>query len=244
MARAVPTPGGGGTPFAKLVDLGDTIVGAYGGSLMRQQRNYKTGDPEWKDEAKTKPRREEVLWLVAMPGTTAKTGNIEKGDLVAVDVEDVIRYAVAGFKWGQIIDGRSSLPAFSGFKAGQICSSDVYTFKLIGWSAATENVAGAQKAGFTVADGRIIMRTQDEKDQYVLARSRQNQPTGVGSDLEITVRRIDQAAEKRFEQLADELFDSKPWERTEAAAGASDEGHASQAPAMAGGGNPNWEEPF
>lgn len=237
---AIPTQTTTSTPFAKLVEIGDTIVGAYGGSLVRQMRNFKSGEAEWKDTEKTKPRQEEVLWLVAMPGTTAKVGNVEKGDLAPIEAEAVIRYAVSGFKWGQVIEARNNLPAAFGFRAGQTCSSDVYGIRLIGWSASTENAEGARKAGFTVVDGRIQMRSQEDKEKYVLARARANQPTGVGTDLEITVRRIDQATEKRFEQLADELYMSKPWEQTASTAPAAEYTPAGPHPADSA----DWEEPF
>lgn len=210
---AIATPSVSSTPFAKLVSVGDTLVGAYGGSLTRQRHKFQA--PEtllFKDNGK--PLLEEVLYLVAMPGTTAKTGDAEKGTVAVIEPEAVVRYSVSGFKWGQVIEARKGLPAFSGFGASQTCSSDVYTFRLVGWSVGTDNPEAAGRAGFTVVDKRIVIREEADLDRYVLQRTKAGQNANVGKDLEVTIRRIDQTAEKRFEQLADELYLSKPWERT------------------------------
>lgn len=228
MPRAVNTTTS--APFVKLVDLGDTIVGAFAGSAQRQIVNFKTRLPEWKDEEKKIPRREEILHLVAMPGTTAHVGTDDQG-YTPIEPGDHVRYSVQGFQWSQVIQGRKDLPAAHGFKAGQICSSDVYTIRLVGWSASTDNAAAATKAGFTVADGRIVMRSQQDKDAYVLARSRKNQSTGVGKDLEITLRRIELPNEQKWADLADELYDTKPWEGGATA--------SVDATASAGGGGPS-----
>lgn len=219
MARAADT-GGDGSPFAKFVELGDTLVGAFGSApreCKRQARNFDTGNPAVKDDGS--PRWEEVMYFVAMPGTTAKLGDAEKGFEV-IEEGDEVRFSVAGFKWGQVIDQRKALPAYAGFKAGQACSGDVYTITLSGWSAETKNAAAAEKAGFTVVDGRIVLRSQDAKDNYVLAQSRSGGNTNPAKDYTITIRRPT-ADEKRWEQAADELFERKPWQH---------------APAMAGGG--------
>lgn len=204
-----------GTPFAKLVELGDTLVGALGsdpGKSRRQARNFETKLPATKNDGS--PRFEEILHLVVMPGTTAKKGDPDTG------YEDFepgahVRYSVSGFKWGQVIDGRKNLPARAGFGAGVACSGDVYEITLIGWSAETKAADAATKAGFTVVDGRIVLKTQEEKDKYVLHQSRAGGNTNPGRDIAITVRRPNDD-EKAWEQKADELYLTKPWEASNA----------------------------
>lgn len=237
MAIAAPTTTS--TPFAKLVKLGDTLVGAWAGSGVRQQQNYESQTPRFKADGSK--LLEEINHFIAMPGTTAVTGNVDKGDLAPITPGDHVRYAVSGYKWGQVIDARKNLPAFAGFSAGQICSSDVYTFRLAGWSVATENPTGAQAAGFTVVDGRIVMRTEEELQNYVVARAKQGQPATVGKDIEITIRRIDQAAEKVWEQQADQLYITEPWK---AAAESTADTPAPATPATNADGNAWAEEPF
>lgn len=209
MARRAETGGATGAPFAKFVALGDTLVGAFAGGKTRQQKDFKKDELKWKDDRKTKPLLEEVMHFVAMPGTTARAGTAE----APTDIEPGthVRYAVSGFKWGQVIDQRKALPARAGFGAGESCSGDVYTITLVGWSAETDNPAGAAAAGFTVADGRIVLRTNEEHERWVLARVKAGQNTNAAKDFEVSVRRPSDA-EKRWEQAADELFDSKPWE--------------------------------
>lgn len=211
MARAADT-GGEGSPFAKFVDLDDTLIGAFGSSpreCRRQVRDYDTGEPEFKGDGK--PVWEEVMHFVAMPGTTAHTGDADKG-YEPIEEGSEVRFSVKGYKWGQVIDARKQLPPYAGFKAGQPCSGDVYTIRLAGWSAETKNVQAAEKAGFTVVDGRIILRSQEDKDRYVLAQSRNGGNTNPAKDYEVSIRRPN-PDEKRWEQAADELFDSAPWRR-------------------------------
>lgn len=218
MARGADSGGAGGAPFAKFVDLGDTLVGAFASApdqCRRQVRNYETKEPMVKPDGR--PVLEEVMWFIAMPGTTARTGNPEQG-FQAIAEGDHVRLSVSGYKWGQVIQARRALPAYAGFAAGAACSGDVYTIRLAGWSAETKNPAGAQQAGFTVVEGRIILRSQDEKDRYVLAQSRTGGNTNPAKDYEITIRRP-LPDEKRWEQAADELFDVKPWQRQPAAVG-------------------------
>ena len=223
MAKAADT-GGAGSPFVKFVDLGDRLVGAFGSSpreCKRQARNFDTGNPATRDDGR--PVWEEVLHFIAMPGTTAKTGSADSGwDSIAEG--DEVRFSVQGYKWGQVIDGRKNLPPYAGFKAGQACSGDVYTIRLVGWSAETKNAQAAQNAGFTVVDGRIVLRTQEEKDRYILAQSRSGGNTNPAKDYEFTIRRPN-ADEKRWEQAADELFDRKPWARTPATVGGGSDEH-------------------
>lgn len=217
MARAADT-GGAGAPFVKFTDLGDTLIGAFGSSpreCKRQARNFDTGNPAVRDDGR--PVWEEVMYFIAMPGTTAKIGDAEHG-FEAIPEGSEVRFSVQGFKWGRVIDARKNLPPYSGFKAGQACSGDVYTIRLAGWSAETKNPTAAQNAGFTVVDGRIVLRSQEEKDRYVLAQSRSGGNTNPAKDYEITIRRPN-ADEKRWEQAADELFDSKPWARMPATVG-------------------------
>lgn len=232
MARQADIGGAGGLPFVKFNECGDTLVGAYGGGHVRQQNDFSTQKPKYKPDGTT-PAKELVGYFVAMPGTTAKTGKPE--DPQVIDDGDNVRLAFQGYKWGQVIEAQKALPAYSGFKAGTLCSGDVWTIRLIGWSAETANVAAAAKAGFTVVDGRIVLRSQEDKDRYVLAQSRTGGNTNPAKDFEITIRRPN-GDEKRWEQAGDELFDSKPWERS------------TPEPAMAGGGgggyNPDDDEPF
>lgn len=223
MARAADT-GGEGSPFAKFVDLGDTLVGAFGSApreCKRQVRNYDTGNPAVKDDGS--PKWEEVMYFIAMPGTTAKLGNADSGFEVIEEGAEV-RYSVSGFKWGQVIDARKALPPYSGFKAGQPCSGDVYTITLAGWSAETKNPAAAEKAGFAVQDGRIILRTEADREKYVLAQIKTGGNTNPAKDYTIAIRRPT-ADEKRWEQAADELFDRKPWTRVPAAVGGGSDEH-------------------
>lgn len=225
MARQADTGGAGGAPFAKFANAGDRLIGAFGGGKSRQQQDYES--KEFKTKPDGKPLLEEVMHFVAMPGTTAGTGNLAEG-LQQIDEGAHVRFAVAGFKWGQVIDARKQLPPHAGFKAGVPCSGDVYTITLVGWSAETKNPQAAVNAGFTVVEGRIVLRSQEDKDRYVLAQSRSGGNTNPARDYEITVRRPT-ADEKRWEQAGDELFDSKPWERQ---------------PAMAGGPAEDEPEPF
>lgn len=208
---AIATSSGTGTPFAKFRDIGDTLVGAHAskpGDCIRQQRDYKTQEPKFKDDGTT-PLKEEVLWLIAMPGTTAGTGDRENG-LTPIEPGDLVRFAVSGYKWGQVIDARKELPAQSGFRLGETATGDVYTITLVGWSAETKNAAAAAKAGFNVVDGRIVLRTQDEKDAYILAQSKAGGNTNPAVDYEITIRRPG-PADKAWEQRADETYLAKPW---------------------------------
>lgn len=218
MARAADT-GSSGPAFAKFTEIGDTLIGAFGSSpreCKRQARNFDTGNPAVKDDGT--PRWEEVMYFVAMPGTTAKTGDADKG-FEAIAEGDEVRFSVSGFKWGQVIDARKNLPPYSGFKAGQPCSGDVYTITLVGYSAEAKNAAAATAKGFTVVDGRIVLRSEDERERYVLAQVKAGGNTNPAKDYEITIRRPT-ADEKRWEQAADELFDRKPWTKQPAMAGA------------------------
>lgn len=207
----IPAQTTSSTPFAKLVELGDTLIGAYAGDVTRQRRQFGTGDPMLKADGR--PAKEEIIHLIAMPGTTAKTGSDESYQ--PIEPGDHVRYSVNGYKWGQVIDGRKALAAVPQFKvaAGRKASGDVYTFKLIGWSATTENPGAAQAAGFVVVDGRIVMRTDDEHERWVLNQIKKGANTNAGKDFEITVRRSG-PGDATWEAKADELYLTKPWERT------------------------------
>lgn len=214
MAQAIDSGSGGGAPFVKFNECGDTLVAAFAGGKSRQQQDFKTKELKFKDNGK--PLLEEVMHLVAMPGTTARTGEADSPQ--PIDDGAHVRFSVAGWKWGMVIDARKALPPYAGFPAGQSCSGDVYTITLVGWSAETENAAAATKAGFTVIDGRIVMRSREDKQRYVLAQSDRGGNTNPAKDYEITVRRPT-ADEKRWEQAADELYATKPWERATASVG-------------------------
>lgn len=218
MAIATET-GGTGSPFAKFNNAGDTLIGAFASdprACKRQARDFDSGDPKTKSDGS--PALEEVMYFIALPGTTATTGNAENG-FESVQPLDEVRFSVSGWKWGQVIDARKALPAANGFKAGQPCSGDIYTITLIGWSAETKNPAAAEKAGYTVTDGRIVLRSQEAKDSYVLAQSRQGGNTNPAKDYSITIRRPE-AADKAYEQAADALFLAKPWTKQATTAGA------------------------
>lgn len=206
MAIAEPTTSA--SPFAKFATHGQRIIGAYGGRQTRQQQNFDTKQPMFKADGRT-PLMEEVIWLVVMPGTTAVTGNLDAP--TALNPGDEIRFAVSGFKWGQLIDQCKNLPAAGAIKAGQRASGDVVEITLAGWSAETKNPTAAQAAGFTVVDGRIVMRTQEEKDRYVLAQSKNGGNTNPAKDYTISVRRPT-PADAEWEAKADALFSAKPWE--------------------------------
>lgn len=219
MARAADPGSAGGSPFAKFTDLDDTLVGAFGSApreCIRQMRNYETGKPAVKDD--NSPRKEEIMWFISMPGTTAKTGNADDG-YEPIEEGAEVCFSVSGFRWGQVIEQRKQLPAHAGFRAGQPCSGDVYTIRLAGWSAATKNPAAAAKAGFTLVGGRIVLGSQEAKDTYVLAQSRSGNNTNPAKDYQIEIRRPG-PADKRWEQAADELFDRKPWAAAAATAAA------------------------
>lgn len=242
MAQKVPNATVAGDPFAKLVSIGDRLVGAYSGSMTRQQRKY--GDPKvllTKDNGA--PRLEEVMWLVAMPGTTAVTGNLEKGDTAPVKPGDHVRYVVSGFRWGQVIEARKALPAFDDFRAGELASSDVYTFTVTGFSTRTDNADAARRAGYTVENGRIIMRSQDQYEAWAMQRIKHNQPANAARELDVTVRRIDRATEADWERAADELFAAQPWKRAAQEQNGGD--YEPEGPHPADTGDPaGWEEPF
>lgn len=222
MAQAADT--GGISAYAKLVDQGDKIIGAFASSpkeCQRQSTNYKTGELEYKDNGK--PKLEEVMWFIACPGITAKKGNVENG-YEPIEAGDTILFSVNGYKWKQVIDARKALPAANGFKAGQPCSGDIYEIELVSWSAQPTNLEALRKEGFHIEDGRIVLRTQDEKDRYVVLQSRAGGNTNAAKDLKVTVRRPT-ADEKAWEQAADELFLAKPWKRAPALVGAGGPSH-------------------
>jgi hypothetical protein len=218
---AIASDTGGGTPFAKFRNVGDTLIGAHCAKpreCVRERRKYGTNEPVLKDDGT--PAKEEILWLVAMPGTTAVTGDIEKDETTPIEPLELVRVAVAGYKWGQVIDARKDLPAVGGFKMGQTASGDVYEVTLVGWSAQTDNPTAAAKGGFTVVDGRIVLRTQDEKDAYVLTQSRKGGNTNPAKDFEVTIRRPG-PADKAYEQEADRLYLEKVWAKVPASVGAA-----------------------
>lgn len=209
MAQAADQGTAAGAPFAKFANQGDRFIGSFAGGKSRQQQDYES--KEYKTKPDGKPLLEEVMHFIAMPGSTAGTGKLDEGLAVVADGAHV-RFAVSGYKWKQVIDARKALPAYAGFTAGTSCSGDIYEITLAGWSAETKNPQAAVNAGFTVVDGRVILRTQEDKDKYVLAQSRSGGNTNPARDYDISIRRP-RADEKRWEQEADALFAQKPWER-------------------------------
>lgn len=231
MAKATTTSTG--VQFAKLVELGDTLIGALAsdpGKSRRQARNFETKEPAVKGDGT--PILEEILYLIVMPGSTAKRG--EHPNFELIEPGEKVRFAVSGFKWGQLIQARKELPARGPFGKGVVCSGDVVEITLAGWSAETKNPTAAQAAGFTVVDGRIQLKSQEEKDKYVLHQSRAGGNTNPGRDFEITTRRPTDA-ELVWEKAADEYYDTKPWEQ----------GGAGDYPAVADSSDPTIpDEPF
>lgn len=205
-------------PLAKLVDLGDTFVGAWAGSIRRQARDFATRDPLFRRDDPSRQVLEEINWFIAMPGTTAKLGTAEDG-YETIEAGAEVRFLFSGFKWGQAIEQRKALPAVAEFNIGKgrEASSDVYTIRLVGWSSATENPEAARKAGFTVVEKRIVMTTDDEHEQWVLARVKQGANTNAARDFQVTIRRADFTAEHEWVKLADALWERKPWEQQAAA---------------------------
>lgn len=207
-----------GAPFAKLVNLGDQLVGCWGGASRKQQRDYESGDPKWKDKpdpnGERVPALEEVNWFVALPGTTAHTGNADDGfdDIAELDV---VRFSFSGFKWHSVIEARKQLPAMEQFKIkkGKEATTDIYTIRLAGWSKQTKNADAARKAGFTVVEDRIIITSDEDADKLVASLRRQGGNTTLAKDLEVTVRRFDPATEQRFVDAADDVWDSEPWKQ-------------------------------
>jgi hypothetical protein len=236
---------GGGAPFAKFVNLGDTLIGAWGGAMQRQAYDYDTRKPAFRRDDPTKPLREEINWFVAMDGTTAATGS--DGDFASIEPGSVVRFSFMGFKWNQVIKAREVLAAMPEFKIakGREAYGDVYTIALAGWSAETKNPDAARKAGFTVAENRIVLRTPEQKDQYVLHQSRSGGNTNPAKDLTVTVRRIDLPNEAKWDELADALASTEPWKVQAAPAGEGyvDDGAPHPADGPAPSFDPN-EEPF
>lgn len=204
---AIADESAGGTPFAKITKLGEQLVGAWAGCGTRQQVDYNDSKPKWKKDGK--PLLEEINHFIVMPTTTAKSGTDDSGFTVLAE-GDRVRFSLSGFKWGQAIEARKNLPEFSGFRAGQMCSSDVYLIRLVGWSAESVNREREQAAGFTVENGRVILRTDEERLAFVQMKMNSGGNVNPAKDLQIACRRI-KPEEKRWEQLADEWYLTKPW---------------------------------
>lgn len=225
MARAADTGGAGGVPFIKLANIGDKFTGASGHDVracQRQQRKFKTGELLWKDDVDKDGNRkkllEEVAYFVLVSTDGGYIGNREEGTTSTPEPGDHVRFSFKGFTWGKVIDARKALPAYSGFPAGQPCSGDIYTVELVSRSKATDNPAAATRAGFTVVENRIVLATQEEFERWAVTRIKSGQDTNAAADLAITVRRP-APNEKRWEQAADALFDSKPWAKEPATVG-------------------------
>lgn len=211
MAIPINEGGGGGFPFAKFTTVGQELIGAIASDrdTVRQVMNAKTKELETKTvNGVVKPKLEEVMYFIAMPGTTAVLGSKESG-FTPIEPMSKVRFSVSGYKWKQVIDARNTLPAHAGYNAGQECSSDVYTIKLVSYSASSENPSADRLKGFTVTDDRIVIATPEDFQKYVLEYMRQP-----GKDYEITARRIG-ADEKPYEQAADAWYLEKPWKRAE-----------------------------
>lgn len=231
-------------PFAKLVNLDDQLVGCWAGAQRKQQRDYDTGDPKWKDQpapnGERVPMQEEVNWFVAMPGTTAVTGNVEEGDTTDIEPGDQVRFAFSGFRWHNVIEARKQLPAMPNYKIrkGREAVSDVYTVRVVGWSKQVKNAAQAAKDGFTVDDDRVVIRSDDDRKKFVAwLMDHKVTNLNLAKDLEVTVRRINLPDEQEYDEAADALNVEAPWNRAK----------SDDAPASGGGAaTPDYddEEPF
>jgi len=245
MARAADTGGAGGVPFIKLAKIGDKFTAAFGSDARACQRQKRKYDPEnpgngallWKDQldanGNKKPLLEEIAWFVLVSADGAYIGSDD--ETTTPEPGEHVRFSFSGYTWGKVIEARKALPEYGGFKAGTPCSGDIYTVEMTARSKATDNPQAATKAGFTVVEGRIILATQDEFERWAMLRLKANQDTNAAKDYTITVRRPT-AAEKRWEQEADALFDSKPWTKEPAPVGGGSGG--------GGGADLADEEPF
>jgi hypothetical protein len=210
-------PSGSGAPVVKFTKIGDTFVGAYvGEGKPQQRRTYKPdgslGEPMFKPDGK--PALQALKHFVAMPGTTAVTGNLAKGETTPIEPGDHVRLIVFGFKWGQHIEAAKSLPAFGKTRAGAMLSTDVYTVAAVGYSAtAGDNAAALRREGLTVTDGRVIMTTEQDHEKWVLFQVRNHANSNAAMDFTITARRYDPDTESEWGDMADALWETKPWER-------------------------------
>lgn len=211
---AIATTTSSGAPFAKFTSIGDTLVAAFASdpnATKRQQTGFVQGGGAgpllWKDGPEPrKPLLEEVMWLIAMPGTTCTIGS----DGAAPEAGATVRYSVAGWKWKQAIDARRALPACGPIRAGQAASGDIYTITLIGWSVACDDAVAARRDGHTIEDGRIILRTEDDRNRWVLGQAKTGRNTNAAKDYTLTIRRP-RPDEKQWEDLADALYMTRPW---------------------------------
>ena len=157
-----------------------------------------------------KPVKEEIL-ARRHAGTTAVTG---KDDDLS-PIRTARRRPVRRLRLPLL--ARSSTPARpsrqrTGFQGGGIGLGRRLPDPLVGWSAGTENPAAAEKAGFTVVDGRIVLPLAGGQGQLCPAQSRRGGNTNPAKDVEITIRRPG-PADKAYEQRADEVFLDAPWKK-------------------------------
>ena len=96
-----------GSNYAKLVDLGDKIVGAFGSSpneCRRQMTKYGTGEPLFKDNGK--PAYELVVYLLTLRSTME--AGIGGEDRVP-ERGEVVRAILKGKTFGRWIDEKDKL---------------------------------------------------------------------------------------------------------------------------------------
>jgi hypothetical protein len=210
-------PSGSGAPVVKFTKIGDTFIGAYvGEGKPQQRRTYKPdgslGDLMFKPDGK--PALQAIKHFVAMPDTTAVTGNLVKGETYPIAAGDHVRVIVNGWKWGQHIEAAKSLPAFGKTKAGVMLSTDVYTVTAVGYSAtAGDNAAALKKEGLKVIDGRVIMTTEEDHEKWVLFQVRNHANSNAAMDFVVIARRYDPATESEWGDAADALWLEAPWEQ-------------------------------
>lgn len=230
MAQAVDTAGSA-APFVKFRQIGDTLIGAFGGSVQRQQRKWSPDGPGellWKRKENPsdpdKPLLEEIFYFVAVAGgCTVVLGNEDDG-FRRIEDREVVRFSVSGFKWNQAINAAKTLPAFRTkpdgspqFAAGKRVTGDMWKITLVGYSADVPGQAAEQvyrAAGLTIVEGRVVMRTEQERTVWANIQIERRQNTNAAKDFEMVCRRVaDQ--ERAYEDAADEVYNARPWEKQE-----------------------------
>ena len=136
MPIEVDDGGGSGSPIVKKTAIGERTIGVLCAAPEMRQQTTTAGEKKWKDEAKTKPRNELVLTLLAMPGMTAPAGI---GGVVGVPAPgDVVRMILRGGAFGDWIDAKKEL----GFapRIGDVVESTIEYGQA--WSEAAAEVGG------------------------------------------------------------------------------------------------------
>lgn len=116
-------PGGAvGAPVVKFRTIGQTLIGALVDSETRQQYKWKNGQADglaFKEDGK--PALERVIHLLVLPGTTAmRSSDTHPSGYEQLEPGTLARVILKGFKWGQYIEVRKSMPGGRGEKTGDI----------------------------------------------------------------------------------------------------------------------------